>query len=101
MEKTDEKDEEEGRGAGVDVKTEVKKEEKDHPADAAAEGGAKLEPELGRLVMTIDGQQKQLMFGPDDLLSTATMLDGDKVSGDPLSSGPCSEVMHVSQLFEL
>ncbi|XP_042357606.1 serine/arginine repetitive matrix protein 2-like [Plectropomus leopardus] len=29
--------------------------------------------------MTIDGQQKQLPFGPDDLLTAATMLDGDKV----------------------
>lgn len=29
--------------------------------------------------MTIDGQQKQLPFGPTDLLTTATMLDGDKV----------------------
>nr|XP_040035294.1 uncharacterized protein si:dkeyp-121d4.3 isoform X1 [Gasterosteus aculeatus aculeatus] len=36
-------------------------------------------PEMGRLVMTIDGQQKLLPFGPNDLLSTATMLDGDKV----------------------
>lgn len=37
--------------------------------------------EMGRLVMTIDGQQKQLSFSPKDLLSTATMLDGDKVRG--------------------
>ncbi|XP_043992669.1 uncharacterized protein si:dkeyp-121d4.3 isoform X1 [Gambusia affinis] len=36
-------------------------------------------PEVGRLVMTVDGRQKQLSFGPNDLLSLATMLVGDKV----------------------
>uniref|UniRef100_A0A3Q2GFG1 Uncharacterized protein n=1 Tax=Cyprinodon variegatus TaxID=28743 RepID=A0A3Q2GFG1_CYPVA len=35
--------------------------------------------ETGRLVMTINGQQKQLPFGPNDLLTMATMLVGDKV----------------------
>lgn len=43
-------------------------------------GGAAGEEELGRLVMTVDGQQKQLPFGPIDLLSRATMLIGDKVN---------------------
>ncbi|XP_029376539.1 uncharacterized protein LOC115055158 isoform X2 [Echeneis naucrates] len=41
--------------------------------------GAKVDPEVGRLVMTIEGQQKQLPFSRRDLLTTATMLDGDKV----------------------
>ncbi|XP_027862086.1 uncharacterized protein LOC114137589 isoform X1 [Xiphophorus couchianus] len=36
-------------------------------------------PEVGRLVMTVDGRQKQLTFGPNDLLTLATMLVGDKV----------------------
>lgn len=43
-------------------------------------GGADGPEEAGRLVMTIHGRQKQLPFGPDDLLSAATMLTGDKVS---------------------
>lgn len=43
-------------------------------------GGAKAEPEMGRLVMTVNGQLKQLLFGRRDLLTSATMLDGDKVS---------------------
>lgn len=43
--------------------------------------------EMGRLVMTIEGQQKQLSFSPKDLLTTATMLDGDKVRGG--SSARC------------
>lgn len=47
-------------------------------------------PEVGRLVMTVDGRQKQLSFGPNDLLSLATMLVGDKVRSGrvgTLSSG--------------
>lgn len=43
--------------------------------------GAEVDSMMGRLVMTVAGVQKQLTFGPNDLLSTATMLDGDKVSG--------------------
>lgn len=46
---------------------------------------AQVDQEMGRLVMTVAGVQKQLTFGPNDLLSTATMLDGDKVSGKPSS----------------
>lgn len=41
---------------------------------------AEVDQDMGRLVMTVAGVQKQLNFGPNDLLSTATMLDGDKVS---------------------
>lgn len=52
-----------------EVEEEEKKSQKANP-----------DPEIGRLVMTIDGQQKQLSFGPKDLLTMATMLDGDKVS---------------------
>ena len=55
-------------------KVEVKK---DQPTDIRS--GVKPQQEMGRLVMTVDGQQKQLPFSPRDLLSSATMLDGDKV----------------------
>lgn len=51
-------------------------------ADQVEVSGAKIEREMGRLVMTVDGVQKQLTFGPFDLLSTATMLDGDKVNAN-------------------
>ncbi|KAM9727785.1 uncharacterized protein ACNS7B_018142 [Menidia menidia] len=63
-EKVDEEELMEGAG---ELK-EVKKEEEEP-------GGA----ELGRLVMTVDGQQRQLPFSRRDLLTMATMLDGDKV----------------------
>jgi len=79
----DKMDEGETKEGGKELK-EVKKEEeegeefvKDQQAEAG--GGAKAAPEMGRLVMTIDGEQKQLPFGRRDLLTTATMLDGDKV----------------------
>ncbi|KAM4599815.1 uncharacterized protein V3H82_008446 [Fundulus diaphanus] len=52
-------------------------EEKSKPDEAAGKG--RPEPEMGRLVMTINGNQKQLSFGPSDLLTTATILVGDKV----------------------
>ena len=81
----EEKEEAEGKPNGEgreEGKIEFKKEEeeakKDWPAEARV--GARPELETGRLVMTVDGQQKQLPFGPRDLLTTATMLDGDKVS---------------------
>ncbi|XP_076598707.1 uncharacterized protein LOC143327925 isoform X2 [Chaetodon auriga] len=93
--KVEKMDEDETEGAegkpegdgGKEGKTEMKKEDeevkKSHCADAgggaAAGGGAKPDPEMGRLVMTVDGQQKQLPFGPSDLLTTGTMFDGDKV----------------------
>lgn len=83
VEKTD-GDEKGGLEGRREVKLELKKEKvdeavtEDKPAEAA-EAGTKPHPEVGRLVMTIDGQQKQLTFGPKDLLTTATMLDGDKV----------------------
>lgn len=85
----DEDEEDVVKSAGKEQKMEIKKEGeeevmKSQSTEAEDEGGAKPEPEMGRLVMTIDGQQKQLPFGPNDLLSTATMLDGDKVSqSDP------------------
>lgn len=90
VEKMDEDEEEDVvKSAGEEQEMEIKKEVeeevmKSQLTEADDEGGAKPEPEMGRLVMTIDGEQKQLPFGPDDLLSTATMLDGDKVSqSDP------------------
>ncbi|XP_053292014.1 uncharacterized protein si:dkeyp-121d4.3 isoform X1 [Pleuronectes platessa] len=76
VEKTDEdeKEEAEEKADGEKGKLEVKK---DQPTDIR--GGVKPQQEMGRLVMTVDGQQKQLPFSPSDLLSSATMLDGDKV----------------------
>lgn len=76
----DEKGEVEG---GQDVTVELKKDKTDEEVmkekPPEAEVKTKRDVEVGRLVMTIDGQQKQLTFGPKDLLTTATMLDGDKV----------------------
>lgn len=57
-----------------DQKITIKSEEKEVSI------GAEVDQAMGRLVMTVAGVQKQLIFGPNDLLSTATMLDGDKVS---------------------
>ena len=76
VEKTDEdeKEEAEEKADGEKGKVEVKK---DQQTDIR--GGVKPQQEMGRLVMTVDGQQKQLPFSPRDLLSSATMLDGDKV----------------------
>lgn len=70
--------EKEEREESVQVKTEKEEEDKCLPG-----GGAKAELAMGRLVMTVDGQQKQLPFCPNDLLSTATMFDGDRVSCCP------------------
>ncbi|XP_054874839.1 uncharacterized protein si:dkeyp-121d4.3 isoform X2 [Amphiprion ocellaris] len=70
---------EDGVKGAVEVKVEVKKEDEEAELTPVAGGGAKPDPEMGRLVMTVEGQQKQLPFGPKDLLSSATMLDGDKV----------------------
>lgn len=67
----------------MEIKTEEEEEEMKNQSTAAGpEGKAKPERDLGRLVMTVSGVQKQLPFSPNDLLSTATMLDGDKVSDD-------------------
>lgn len=77
-EKKDEDEEEEEAGGGG---VKVKKEAEETPAET------KAEPEMGRLVMTINGQQKQLSFGRCDLLTGATMLDGDKVC-PPTSGSP-------------
>lgn len=60
-----------------DQKVTIKEEEEDKKVST----GAEVDQVMGRLVMTVAGVQKQLTFGPNDLLSTATMLDGDKVSG--------------------
>lgn len=76
----DEKEEGKVKKERVGIKTE---EEEDKGLPDAAGGGAKAEPGAGRLVMTVDGQQKQLPFGQSDLLSTATMFDGDRVSPRP------------------
>ncbi|KAG7215253.1 hypothetical protein INR49_022649 [Caranx melampygus] len=80
VEKKDEDEEEAGKpdgagGGGVKIKKEVEeeKEVKETPSET------KPDPEMGRLVMTINGQQKQLSFDRCDLLTGATMLDGDKV----------------------
>ncbi|KAM8858723.1 uncharacterized protein AB9W97_019153 isoform 2-T2 [Spinachia spinachia] len=69
--------------AQVNIKTEktdeIKKEEAEGEEGKMENNNEVVTAEMGRLVMTIDGQQKLLPFGPNDLLSTATMLDGDKV----------------------
>lgn len=80
----DEKEEGEEKPEGQEGKVEIAKEDEEEEEvkknqSAEAGGGAKPSPEMGRLVMTIDGQQKQLSFGLKDLLTSATMLDGDKV----------------------
>lgn len=87
VEKMDEaeKEGEEGKHASEEQKVEIKKEDEDEVTkngardDTAACSVAKLDPAMGRLVMTIEGHQKQLSFSSSDLLSTATMLHGDKV----------------------
>lgn len=89
VEKMDEaeKEGEEGKHASEEQKVEIKKEDEDEDEvtkngardDTAACCVAKLDPAMGRLVMTIEGHQKQLSFSSSDLLSTATMLHGDKV----------------------
>ncbi|KAF1371401.1 hypothetical protein PFLUV_G00278750, partial [Perca fluviatilis] len=69
--------EERGNAAGgPEGKVEVKKEKEEEEQEGKKEQSA---AETGRLVMTVEGEQKQLRFGPDDLLSTSTMLDGDQV----------------------
>lgn len=89
MEKTDNKEEEE-KPEAVEKKevknveevkySEEQKDLKNSEEKPVAVGGrGKTDTEIGRLVMTVDGQQKQLFFGRKDLLTTATMLDGDKV----------------------
>lgn len=73
-----------------DVKEGKAVEEKEGKETETKEEGGKPssipESGMGRLVMTIDRQQKQLHFCPNDLLSTATMFDGDKVRVCPLST---------------
>ncbi|MED6294456.1 hypothetical protein CHARACLAT_021241, partial [Characodon lateralis] len=74
----DEQAEEEITNEMMEVKKEEDvEEEKSKPTEAAKDG--QLDPEMGRLVMTVSGEQKQLSFGADDMLTTATMLVGDKV----------------------
>lgn len=90
--------EEEEKKEKVQIKIEKEEEDK-HLPDAITGGGAKAELGMGRLVMTVDGQQKQLPFCHNDLLSTATMFDGDRVSYCPLSTGAGMENMHLTCLF--
>ncbi|XP_037321498.2 uncharacterized protein si:dkeyp-121d4.3 [Pungitius pungitius] len=81
--KEEENKEEQMLLAQVNIKTEkkdeVQKEEAQGEEGKMEKNKEVVTAEMGRLVMTIDGQQKLLPFGPNDLLSTATMLDGDKV----------------------
>ncbi|XP_068457966.1 uncharacterized protein si:dkeyp-121d4.3 isoform X2 [Clinocottus analis] len=87
VEKMDEDEKEEAEGK-LEGEEEVKEVEEKLPAAPAA---VKPDPEMGRLVMTIDGQQKLLPFGPQDLLSSATMLDGDKVRFNIATHGETKE----------
>ncbi|KAM9808410.1 uncharacterized protein si:dkeyp-121d4.3 isoform X1 [Syngnathus typhle] len=66
---------EQGTIAEEDVK--IKQEQTDPKQEVDGQG--KTQEEVGRLVMTMEGRQKQLPFGPGDLLTGATMLTGDKV----------------------
>ncbi|XP_034408143.1 microtubule-associated protein 1B isoform X2 [Cyclopterus lumpus] len=84
----DEKEEAEGKPEGEEREREVEEVKEDLQASPAA---VKPDPEMGRLVMTIDGQQKLLPFGPNDLLSSATMLDGDKVRFNIATHGETKE----------
>ena len=78
VEKMDEDEKEtNGKPEGEEKMEEKMKEEKKEEEEKKK---APSDPEIGRLVMTVDGQQKQLTFTTMDLLSTATMMDGDKVS---------------------
>lgn len=77
----DEKKEVEGK-AEEEEQVKVKKEKVEQQEEEVKKNqsaGVKTDPDVGRLVMTVDGKQKQLPFGPNDLLTSATMLDGDKV----------------------
>lgn len=75
-EKMDEDKKHETKGGNEEAGKLAVKEEEDQWKKRQSAGAA----DMGRLVMTVDGEQKQLSFGPKDLLTTATMLDGDKVS---------------------
>lgn len=94
--------EEEGKER-LKIKVEKEAEDKHLPDPNAGGGGAKQDSGMGRLVMTVDGQQKQLPFCPNDLLSTATMFDGDRVRlcrRLPVS-GPRPENTNVSPVLLL
>ncbi|XP_034055787.1 serine/arginine repetitive matrix protein 2 [Gymnodraco acuticeps] len=69
------KKEEEPEKEDEEGKQDLKKEEEVMKSEAVQQGGALI----GRLVTTIKDEQKHLPFGPEDMISTATMLDGDKV----------------------
>lgn len=79
----DEKKELEGKAEEEEEQVKVKKEKVEQQEEEEVKknqsAGVKTDPDVGRLVMTVDGKQKQLPFGPHDLLTSATMLDGDKV----------------------
>lgn len=74
-EKADEVEEARSKCEGGEENTGVKEELE---LGGGAESKAPPTAEMGRLVMTVNGQQKQLPFGPNDLLTAATMMDGDK-----------------------
>lgn len=82
--KVDKGDEQQEEAAEAEEMKNVKKEEGDDGPvkNEAPETGIQADAEMGRLVMTIDGVQKQLPFRQRDLLSTATMLVGDKVRSE-------------------
>ncbi|CAL8390687.1 unnamed protein product [Arctogadus glacialis] len=68
----------------VSAKVEVKEEQEERPVDGQPAGGKEKEkekerPDRGRLVMTIAGEQKMLHFDPIDVMTSATMMVGDKV----------------------
>nr|XP_033933136.1 serine/arginine repetitive matrix protein 2 [Pseudochaenichthys georgianus] len=75
MEEEEPKEEEEPEKEDEEGKQDLKKEEEVMKSEAVQQGGALI----GRLVTTIKDEQKHLPFGPEDMISTATMLDGDKV----------------------
>uniref|UniRef100_A0AAX7SSI3 Cold shock domain-containing protein n=1 Tax=Astatotilapia calliptera TaxID=8154 RepID=A0AAX7SSI3_ASTCA len=92
-----------GQEVTLELKKEKTYEEVTKEKPPVAEVKTKSDVEVGRLVMTIDGQQKQLTFGPKDLLTTATMLDGDKVRFNIATHretkeerATCVEILHDS-----
>lgn len=86
-EEKEKKEEEEKNEEEEEVKNEEEKEEekeedrleKTNPEPPEVADKEQPEPETGQLVMTLCGKQKQLSFSAKDLLTTATMLVGDKV----------------------
>ncbi|KAK0138404.1 Cold shock domain-containing protein E1 [Merluccius polli] len=62
------------------AKVQVKQEQEDRPVSGQPAGGKEKDrPDRGRLVMTVAGEQKILHFDPHDVITSATMMVGDKV----------------------